>query len=301
MNDARTPSQESGGQAFQPGGRAFQPGGRAFQPASFIPLHCALDDITIKVDSANPPPPTPAMLERWSRACQANPRLFNGPILRYISHSCPLSRAPWERVGERALPALPPPCHITARHDTYQRYAMQADDAAKTDPAKSVYHLAVTGIVTARDAHGNESVLLGKRGTSTFIYPDMWEHAPSGGLETADIYDQLLREMEEELGLQGLVDGTSRDALLEPQGEHDVLGLTVDPNTPSVDVVLRLQLRNDAKHALGAASWEYGSTRFVPVAELAAFTEQEGQDTIIPPALATWRGLGWVESSKRQT
>ncbi len=264
------------------------------QPASFIPLHCALEDLTIKVDPADPPAPTPAMLERWSRACSANPRLFNGPILRFMAfekagggHSGPHVSKTRTGAGHSG------PHVISARNDTYQRYAMQAHTPTDADPATDIYHLAVTGVVTTHDTHRNKSVLLGKRGASTFVYPTMWEHAPGGGLETADIYEQLLREMEEELNLPGLVDGSTRDAHLEPPHNNDVLGLAIDPNTPSVDVVVRLRLCKGAERALGSPSWEYGATRFIPVTELATFAEREGRHTIIPPALAIWRGLGW--------
>ena len=126
---------------------------------------------------------------------------------------------------------------------------MQQHDPETADPLHDIYHLAVTGIVTARDGQGHEAVVLGKRGASTFIYPHMWEHAPGGGLESTDIYAQLLLEMEEELGLPGLVDGSRRDALLEPPAAGDVLGLTIDPNTPSVDVIIRARMRESGIRA----------------------------------------------------
>ncbi|VAX41644.1 hypothetical protein MNBD_PLANCTO03-358 [hydrothermal vent metagenome] len=251
-------------------------GGRAFQPASFIPLHCALEDITIAVKPGEPPRPTPDMLERWSRACKHNPRLFNGPKLRFMAFN-PDTRT------------------ITAHRGTYLRYAMQDHDPGATDPGTDIYHLAVSGVIVATDPNtGCDSILLGTRGIETFLYPGMWELAPGGGLESTDIYSQLLLEMEEELGVHGLVDGSRRDTMLKPPGATDVLGLVIDPNTPGVDVVVRLQLRAGAEQAMGQASWEYGSTRFVPVTALAAFVEQEGPHAIIPPVLAIWRSMGWV-------
>jgi len=267
------------------------PGGRAFQPASFIPLHCSLDDISITLEPGDPPPPTPHMLQRWARATASNPRLFNGPILRYMSHSGAGHSGP-----PLASPSLISP-QITARRDTYQRYAMQSHDPAAADPARDIYHLAVTGVVTAPDARGREAVLLGKRGPGTFVYPHLWEHAPGGGLESPDIYAQLLLEMEEELGLPGLVDGSQLDKLLEPAAAGDVLGLTIDPNTPSVDVIVRVRLREGAERAMESGSWEYGSTRLTPVAALPVFLDREGERNIIPPTLAIWRGLGWVAGS----
>ena len=157
-----------------------------------------------------------------------------------------------------------------------------------------IYHLAVTGVVTVRGAEGKDAVALGRRGASTFIYPHMWEHAPGGGLESPDINAQLLLEMEEELGLPGLVDGSRRDELLEPPSPDDVLGLTIDPNTPSVDVIVRVRLRENAERAMETGSWEYGSTRLLPVAALPEFIAREGEANIIPPTLAIWRGMGWA-------
>lgn len=263
------------------------------QPASFTPLHCSLTDINIHIEPTDPPPPTPAILDRWAEASESNPRLFNGPILRYISHTAPGGPPPAPPTPTHPSSPRPHPS-ITARRDTYQRYAMQHHDAATADPACDIYHLAVIGVVLARDGHGNESVLLGKRGASTFVYPYMWEHAPGGGIESTDIYTQLLREMEEELGLTGLVDGSNRDEILEPPAPDDCHGLAIDPNTPSVDVVVRLRLREGAERAMGDPSWEYGFTRLVPIAKLKQFAQQEGTGAIIPPALAIWRGMGWI-------
>ena len=248
----------------------------SLHPAAFIPLHCGIAEVEIRVEPADIPLPTSTMLERWQQAASANPRLFNGPILRYMSHEA----------GRGA--------RIVARHDTYQRYGMQRHVAATADPARDVYHLAVTGVVTARDAQGHDAILLGKRGGATFIYPHMWEHAPGGGLESTDIYDQLLREMEEELGLSGLVDGSTRDEILEPPAGDDVLGLAIDPNAPSLDVVIRLRLREGAERRITDASWEYGATRFVPTDALPAFLREHTEPEVIPPAVAVWRGMGWI-------
>ncbi|MFG0242934.1 MAG: NUDIX domain-containing protein [Phycisphaerales bacterium JB054] len=250
-----------------------------FRPASFLPLHCALGDITIAVDRADPPAPTPSMVERWEAAAAANPRLFNGSLLRFHRFDAATRT-------------------IHASNDTYQRYAMQDRPPAVTgehDHSRGVSHLAVTGVVIATDADtGREAVVLGKRGEQTFVYPGLWEHAPGGGLETTEVYEQLLREMGEELGIRGLDDPARRDELLVPPGSDDVLGLAFDPNMPSVDVVVRLRLREGAERALREGSWEYGDTRLVPVDSLPGFLGEQGERAIIPPAVAIWRAMGWV-------
>ena len=248
-------------------------------PASFLPLRCALGDLTIALDHADPPAPTPAMVERWNAAAASNPRLFNGPLLRFLRFDAATRT-------------------IHASNDTYQRYAMQDRPPAVTgehDHARGVSHLAVTGVVIATDVvSGRESVVLGKRGAETFVYPGLWEHAPGGGLETTEIYEQLLREMGEELGIEALDDPARRDALLVPPGPDDVLGLAFDPNMPSVDVVVRVRLRVGAEGALRGGSWEYGDTRLVPVNSLPGFLAAHGERALIPPAVAIWRAMGWV-------
>lgn len=249
------------------------------RPASFVPLHCALDDIRIVVDPADPPAPSEIMVERWQRAEATNPRLFNGPILRFMRFDAQTRT-------------------IHAAHDTYQRYSMQDRPAPVTgehDHHHAVSHLAVTGVVTATEpTTGTGCVVLGKRGTETFVYPGLWEHAPGGGLETTEIYEQLLRELGEELSLDGLDDPTRRDQLLERPGPTDVLGLAFDPNTPSVDVVVRLQLREGAERFISSDSWEYGDTQLVPIETLPAFLATQSEQAIIPPAVAIWRGMEWV-------
>ncbi|MBK7403483.1 MAG: NUDIX domain-containing protein [Phycisphaerales bacterium] len=197
---------------------------------------------------------------------------------------------------------------IEAARDTYLRYAMQpharwaeapAENGVLTVTPSLIYHLAVTGVITAADPHGREHVLLGRRGAATFIYPGLWELAPGGGLESEDVWGQLVREMEEELEIPGLSERATE--LLEPPGPRDLLGLSIDPNTPSVDVVVRVRLTGgtgsiaaglDAP-AGGEHAWEYGSTRWVPVEELGVMAAAE-YGSIIPPTLAIWQGLGWI-------
>lgn len=219
------------------------------------------------------------MVERWDAAAAANPRLFNGTLLRFHRFDAATRT-------------------IHASQDTYQRYAMQDRPPAVTgehDHANGVSHLAVTGVVIVADpGTGRESVVLGKRGEQTFVYPGLWEHAPGGGLETTEVYEQLLREMEEELGIAGLDDPARRDALLVPPEPNDVLGLAFDPNMPSVDVVVRVRLRDGAERSLRDGSWEYGDTRLVTIDALPGFLAERGEAAIIPPAAAIWRAMGWA-------
>jgi hypothetical protein len=240
-------------------------------------LHSGLDALRIETSPEPPPEPSGEAEARWIEACAENPRLFNGPILRY---------AGFDRASMT----------VRAARDTYQRYAMQARPPAPVtldDPAGAVVHLAVTGVLVARDgATGRESVVLGRRGGATFVYPGMWEHAPGGGLEHADVRGQLLAELSEELGDPTRPEPAER--LVFPSGAGDLLGLALDPNTPSVDIVVRLRLRPGAERRLAGGSWEYDQTRLVPVGSLGAFVAEVGGARIIPPAAAMWRALGWL-------
>lgn len=246
-------------------------------PATFLPLACALGDLRIEVAPGEPPPPSADVERRWRDASAANPRLFNGSILRFRSFD-------------------PAACTIRASRDTYQRYSMQRFDARTSTFERDVYHLAVTGVLLARDEAGREHVLLGRRGRETILYPDHWELAPGGGLDSTDIYAQVVAEMEEELGLRA----SAEPRLFEPPGPGDVLGLAIDPNAPSTDIVLRLRasadvrsLRSAIADAAGEHSWEYGSTRWVALEEAPAFVAAESGRTI-PPTLAILRGMGWT-------
>lgn len=236
------------------------------QTASFIPIGRPLEALRIEIEAGEPPEPDAGMLARWGEATASNPRLFNGPILRFMSFDAAAGV-------------------IRAKRDSYLRYAMQRFDPASASPERDVYHLAVTGVVLTPDARGRECVMLGRRGVSTFVYPGMWELAPGGGLESADIGDQLAREMEEELGLP-----PGRALPPEPDA---VLGLSIDPNTPSVDVVVRVRL---GAGAAGEAThdWEYQTARAVPREDLPSFVAREGEAGIIPPTLAILRGLDWI-------
>lgn len=259
-------------------------------PADFLALACPLAALRIVVDPAPPPAPTGEMLARWAEATGANPRLFNGPILRFQAFD-PASRT------------------IEASRDTYQRYAMQPAERRPGPPpapprrfavaSDLIYHLAVTGVITSEDARGREHVLLGRRGPATFVYPGLWELAPGGGLESADVWAQLLQEMEEELSLPGL--RSCEGEFLRPVGPTDLLGLSIDPNTPSVDVVVRVRLTRGlgsiategGASGSGEHAWEYGSVRWVAIDALADLARGEAGG-IIPPSLAIWRGLGWI-------
>ena len=220
-----------------------------------------------------------------------NPRLFNGPILRY--QSCDAQA-----------------CAITASRECYLRYAVQRVGSAQAhthdlaNPQSMLYQLAVTGLFVQTDAAGREHILLGKRAHETWVYPDCWELAPAGGLENADFLGQLEKEMHEELGKT--CQGVTLCAATKPcapagssaQAVCCVLGLTLDPNTPSADIIVRVDLapaHESVSASLGTGSaWEYAQVRWVRIDELGGFVASHN-DFIIPPTRAVFHALGWLD------
>ncbi|MEO1008865.1 MAG: NUDIX hydrolase [Planctomycetota bacterium] len=206
----------------------------------------------------------PGIAERWRAATEANPRLFDGPILAIT-----------------AIDAASATLH--ARLD---RFAHLVCPRAAVVP---VSILSITGIIEAQ-AGRRPVVLAGRRGRSTRSYPGMWEFGPSGGLEAADdarvlgqpdLLRTLRRELHEEVGIA------------HPLRDARVVGIVPDPGARSVDVLVRARLEGDPpplrpprEHA-----WEYDEARWIPIADLPAFLDHE---PVIGPMIATARWLGWA-------
>lgn len=204
------------------------------------------DEDSIEIDDA------------WDTLKRAKPRLFDGPILAFLSEEAGLVRA---------------------RRDSYKRLVVQTEAPHLIDPP--VMQLSVTGILVARDRTGAPSVFLGQRSEDTRIYGSLWELGPSGGLDpppahvhTLDefaVIRQLQVECRDEVGIPGVF--TS----------HDVLGLIHDPVAMSTDIVVRLDLQRPVHELIASASnWEYAQTRWVPATDLVAFGQS--QRTIPPTA-----------------
>lgn len=196
-----------------------------FQPIA-LPLHL----LHLHIDHSKPPEPSPEALDRWNELTRTTPRLFNGPILSFT------------RFEDDT---------IHARVDSYQRLVTR-------EPG--VCHLSVTAVLRHRG-----KTLLGKRSAHTAVHPDVWELAPSGGLDVpkADRTDarvfwtQLLEEMNEEIG-----PGWS----LTP---GEILGLVIDPSVPSADLVITADVTSEGPAVNDR--WEHDELRWVPLRELAEF------------------------------
>ncbi|MEL6328377.1 MAG: NUDIX domain-containing protein [Planctomycetota bacterium] len=210
----------------------------------------------------------------WASRRASNPRIFDGPILAYR-----------DLVGEE----------IRVSRDGFKRLAVHPEVET------GVIQLGVTGVLLAPDASGRAHVLFGKRSPQTRVYGDLWELAPSGGvdpppttqreLDEADLWRALRVEILEELGLPG-----------EPDPARPRL-LCLDPIGPSFEVVIAVQLDRTVEELVsmispggqgeGSSRWEYTDLRWVACEELAEFDGLMGA-ALIPPTRAMLRGLGLV-------
>lgn len=216
-----------------------------------------------------PPPPddeTERRIEEvWAAQRAQWPRLFDGPILAISSWS-PSSRT------------------LRAHRSSYRPFAVGLGGG----PTDS-WLLAITGLITARLPDGRQAILLGKRGRATWLYLDMWELGPSGGvpprddgtLTMDDLAAQTFAELEEEAGID------ARGAAARP------VAVATDPGARSLDVIMRIDLAVEPAAVAGAvhAHGEYSETLWLPVDEVEAFV-RERRAAIIPPTIATLRALG---------
>jgi hypothetical protein len=235
------------------------------------PLSCRLADLRLTLDAPArrlDPAARQRLDDLWAREAARNPRLFDGPILSAVEIDAAAG-------------------HLRCRRATYRE--LLAHPVVDT----GVMQVSVTGVATTPDARGRESVLLARRSPQTRIYGSMWELAPSGGLDpppraTSDAddlmsgqaaWDQLMAEVEEELGLD--------PAALAP---GDPLCLCADPVARSIDIVLPVRL---PAPAAPAHAWEYLEARWIPRDDLPGFVSGHAADIIAPTrALLGW--LGWA-------
>lgn len=244
----------------------------------------SIDDArTLRVEILPDAPGRSAETERrtdelWARRRDANPRLFNGPVLAWADNPLAFDGTT-----------------IRARRDEYRRLTVQPDVAT------GVMQLSVTGLIVAPDRTGTPHLCIARRAHDTRIYGGMWELAPSGGvdpppagdrsLDARDLFTQLLLELTEELGLP-----------VEPDPGTPVCVVT-DPIAMSADVVIRVDIVRPVEdliaHAEGDAHtsrWEYDAVRWIALDELGRFVRAAGPDACIPPMLDVLAFLGWLDA-----
>lgn len=243
---------------------------------SVIPLDLKPEHVRIALAPGRTPELEGEERAAWDRMREANPRFYDGPILAYQR---------FDRETNTVHTAL----------NRYARLAIRAGEGIET----GVTTLSVTGILVARDAFGIEHALLARRGMTTRIYGGLWEFAPSGGIDPPPTTEQL------ESGAR--LDGTDawRQLLLELEEELDlpvapdpgtIVGINTDNFAHSTDLIFRVDLVRPLEDLIAAQArssgenWEYSETRWIALAELAAFEEQS-PDEIIPPTRAVIRSL----------
>ncbi|MGQ0628804.1 MAG: hypothetical protein ACT4PL_11980 [Phycisphaerales bacterium] len=216
---------------------------------------------TLALSSAIQPAAAPSaeIEQRWSRACAANPRLHDGPILAVRS-------------------ANPTTGQLTLAPDTFKRLVVQ-----DLTLDLGVRLLGVKGLLMARDRAGLPHILLARRGSQTRIYGGLLEIAPAGGvrlradgtLSPTALVDALIEEAHEELALT--LDPLSARAVAFVQDEH----------AHSVDVIIRADLGStiDPAHPPRATdpahTFEYTESRWAPLANAPTFA---ADPDLVPPA-----------------
>ena len=231
-----------------------------------LPLALTNEQLSIVVDPSPPPEANDATHAHWDREASKNPRLFNGPILSL------------DRFDE-------PSSTLFAKRDTYRRLIAQH---ASPPADNGVVHLSVTGIMLATDADNRPHVLLAKRSPDTGVYPNLWEIAPSGGLDPrpedrmdgADAWRQLILELEEEVSLPVAPDPAP------------IVALLYDDDIKSCDIVFKVELvrpLEDIMLTSGETGWEYERALWLALDEIDAFLRTH--DDVTPPTRTLLRSL----------
>lgn len=225
--------------------------------------------VRVVVSSQEAPVNSAAIDAAWAKLLAANPRYFDGPMLSVLHVDLDAST-------------------IHTRRDRFSRLAVQP-------PLNTGVRIcSVTAVLTARDAAGQQHVLLGKRSQETRIYADMWELGPSGGISVppppldeltqAMIFANVQDEVSEEVGLQ-ISTGTP-------------WGITRDDIAKSDDIVFVCDCGDLAtsRAKTSAANWEYTAVQWLATRDIADF-DRTHAPTIIGPTRALFRALSWIATS----
>jgi ADP-ribose pyrophosphatase YjhB (NUDIX family) len=229
--------------------------------------------VTIRPSPARPDAVVDTAVEQaWARLCEANPRLFDGPILSLAS----FDNATWE---------------VACVRESYKRLSVQ------DDVPTGVTLVAVNGVVTGSDRAGRDHVLLGRRSPATRMYGGQWELAPAGGLDPppgtelsmADLAAQLSREMVEETGINAPLTGVSAVACYR------------DDRARSFNIVLRARIRERIESLrTGPTEWDCDETHWLPIDAVGAFDRYRG-GAVIGATRSLWRRLGWISPESHTT
>lgn len=211
--------------------------------------------LTVRIEAA-PPPPAPEMLARVAALWRAEKAkrghaLFDGRLFS-ISRLAPPLVTGW---------LAPYSWYVAQRHDPALRAGL------------GVRPLGVTGIMIC-----DEGIVFGRRASTVATDPDLWELAPSGGVDGEfltpdggiDLAAQILNELTEETGLPAAV------VTAPPRP----VALVEDGSSLVTDVGLLLRLGCGAATVRAAfaakASQEYTELAVVAPADLGGFMAAAG-------------------------
>ena len=117
----------------------------------------------------------------WNSITRENPSLFNGPLYQLLSFSF--------KKNDQNI-------HLKLSELDYKNWLYQKHILKKKDKEKSFISLGVTGAVV----NSQGKILVGRRRSNLYSYPNHLELPPSGTVEPGrgNPEDQLIRELEEE-------------------------------------------------------------------------------------------------------
>jgi hypothetical protein len=239
-------------------------------------VHDLAADAIVRVTRAMPdlPAALEAEVERlWRAACirveaGGAGRMFNGQVFSI------------DRIDRQCIEG-----HLTE----YRRLVAQMEDHALF-PALGIRSLSTCGVL--RCAGG---VAIGRRPAAAIYQPGMWQLAPAGSVDagavapdgSVDLAAQLLRELDEELGLS-------------PTGIGKPIPLCVveHPGSHVSDCGLVLTTALDAEAVLAAhrsrGNREYEDLRIVAEGDIPAFVDSVGE-RLVPPAREYLYRLGLLD------
>ncbi len=239
-------------------------------------VHELAPDLTVRVTRAMPdlPASLDAEIERlWRLACErveagGAGRMFNGLVFSI------------DRID---------PHTITGHMTEYRRLVAQMEDHGLF-PAIGIRSLSACGVL--RCAGG---VAIGQRPAGAIYQPGMWQLAPAGSVDshaatldgTVDLAGQILRELDEEVGLAA-----------NQVGRPIPLCVVEHPGSHVSDCGMAFSTDLDAEMVLaihrGRGNGEYRELRIVPDRDIPAFVAQAG-DSLVPPAREYLFRLGLLD------
>ena len=239
-------------------------------------VHDLHPNATVRVVRAMPPlaPAVDTEVERlWHIACArveagGAGRLFNGRVFSI------------DRIEPHAITG-----HLTE----FRRLVAQMEDPGLF-PDLGIRSLSTCGVLRCADG-----VPFGQRPAAAIYQPGMWQMPPAGSVDShavrpdgsVDLAEQMLRELDEELGLDpARVAMPIPLCVVEHDGSHvSDCGMAIATDLSAHDVLAAHRARGNS---------EYATLRIVPEAQLPAFVAWAGA-ALVPPAREFLFRLGLLD------